>query len=107
MISQPVVIARGGANALSSTEKTGDTGVMDVLKWALEADIGARVVYHRERVRGKISPLGTVGATALADHEAGLVFLAQRRVDGFFQYEARRISTPCARALRLVTRTAS
>ena len=74
----------------------------NVTAWAASARAGERMVYARR-------PLGTLDSArpraamsaALAAHQEGLVFLAQRRAGSMVLYEAARISDEAAKALKL------
>lgn len=75
---------------------------MNVLKWATTAQIGERVIYGHRPVFGHPSDEVAVAMrTAMMAHNDGLVFLAQRRLDGTLYYEATRISALCAEKLGL------
>lgn len=75
---------------------------MDVMNWALGAEIGQRVVYtHRNRADIEFNMGRPPLISAMRAHFAGLVFLAQRRRKDGFDYEATRISAPVAKLLKL------
>jgi hypothetical protein len=79
---------------------------MNVLEWAREAQIGQQLVYCSRTADKPYSFLPGEMRTARMAHNAGLVFLAQRRVDDVIEYTATRISTPAAKALRLMSHVA-
>lgn len=73
---------------------------MDVLDWAAQAAVGDSVTYTKRTGNEYSDPIGL--QTAYAAHEKGLVFLQQRRVQGYngaFEYEAIRISRETAKLL--------
>ena len=67
---------------------------MNVYEWSLNAKVGECIVYH-----GGGSPNLKVQEAALRAHEAGTVFLFQRRRETGFTYCAVRISPECKKAL--------
>lgn len=71
---------------------------VDVYRWAQTARAGQRVVYARHRLGDPYGP-DNLGPAYNA-HLSGLVFLAQRRIPGGFEYEATRISPEVAKRLR-------
>ena len=75
---------------------------MDVTAWAKAANPGERVVYARRSLDDIYLSRDTAPfASAQRAHAEGLVFLAQRRRPGGFDYEATRISPWVARKLGL------
>ncbi len=81
---------------------------VDVLVWAERAEPGRRIVYATRPLRvedAETTPRGL--AEAMAASAAGLVFLAQRRVEGAWHYEATRISQRSAKALARVSASVS
>jgi hypothetical protein len=76
---------------------------LDVLLWAKGAETGQRVVYaHRTPYEIEYQLKMRLLHSAMQAHEAGLVFLAQRRKGDGFDYEATRISRPVAKKLGLL-----
>jgi hypothetical protein len=76
---------------------------LDVLLWAKGAETGQRVVYaHRTPYEIEYGMKGHLLHSAMEAHLAGLVFLAQRRRNGGYDYEATRISRPVAKKLGLL-----
>lgn len=71
---------------------------LNVLFWASHASPGERVCYH---VKASDDDIGHFGSNALAAHNSGLVFLAQRRDGNTIRYEATRISDRTAMILGL------
>lgn len=74
------------------------------MEWAATAPVGKRVTYalrhDAERCVDHKHALSM--ASAQKAHEAGLVFIAQRRAWGKMLYECTRISRPTALILKLV-----
>ena len=77
---------------------------MDVLSWAQSAEVGQRVVYAKRTVADIEYQCERKGLpSAMRAHQQGLVFLAQRRTDDGFDYEATRISPVAAKKLGLLS----
>ena len=70
-----------------------------VIQWAQTARLGERIVYATRHVQERDPRPGHAMAEARAAHDAGLVFLAQRRRRGGWDYEATRVSVLTARVL--------
>ena len=71
---------------------------MDVVNWAKNFSPGARVVYAHRTLHQE--PNKRALESAMAAHEQGLVFLAQRRArGGIWHYEATRVSIKLAKQL--------
>ena len=79
---------------------------VDVMKWALNADVGTRITYASRPARMPRDESPPSLGAAYAAHLAGLVFLAQRRNRkyGGWDYEATRISRPTAEKLKIIER---
>lgn len=72
-----------------------------VLMWALQAQTGERMVYAHRSHSGLTATPELDYTEAYKAHDAGLVFLCQRRVERGWDYEATRISLATAKLLRV------
>lgn len=76
---------------------------MNVINWAMKAQVGESIVYSRKRGRDDSDKKAM--ETARKAHDLGLVFLAQRRCGlGCFDLEAVCISRETAKRLDILPR---